>query len=138
MQLCDVREWKHQCWTHLYECALFEPDPVKLCARVWDAELAILSRQKEIRSNSAGDVREQLALRKAMDVLRHLRRLLGSRIITLVVDRGFPQHLARPKRACTEAFVPASESPREVERREPHGGFVSFFHKQASSGNPAN
>jgi hypothetical protein len=50
---------------------------VKLCACVWDAELAILSRQKEIRSNSAGNVREHLALRKAMGVLGNLRRLSG-------------------------------------------------------------
>src|SRR5215472_46319 len=77
MQLCDVREWKDQCWTHLYEGALFELDMVKLCARVWDAELAILSRQREIRSNSAGELREELALSKAMGVLNDLRRLSG-------------------------------------------------------------
>jgi hypothetical protein len=77
MQLCDVREWRHQGWTHLYELALFEPDMVKLCACVWDAELAILSRQNEIRRNSPGNLREQLALRKALGVLSELTRLSG-------------------------------------------------------------
>jgi hypothetical protein len=87
MQVCDVREWKDQCWTHLYEGAVFELDMVKLCARVWDAELAILSRRKEIRSNSAGDLREELGLSKAMGVLNDLRRL-----------SGFENHQASPRR----------------------------------------
>src|SRR5215471_16364092 len=69
MQVCDVSEWKDQCWTHLYEGALFELDMVKLCARVWDAELAIL------------------ALRKAMGVLSDLRRL-----------SGFENHQPSPRR----------------------------------------
>lgn len=109
MQLCDVREWKHQCWTHLYECALFEPDPVKLCARVWDAELAILSRQKEIRSNSVGDVREQLALRKAMDVLSHLRRLLG-------IENHYPSRRPRLSSTSGAAQTRVHRSVRAAKR----------------------
>jgi hypothetical protein len=77
MQLSDVREWKDQSWTRLYECALLEPDTVKLCACVWDAELAILSRQREIRGNATGETREQLALIKAWGVLSDLRHLSG-------------------------------------------------------------
>jgi hypothetical protein len=77
MQLNDVREWKNQPWTRLYEAALFEPDTVKLCACLWEAQLAILSREREIRLGSSADDKEQLALRKAMGILLELRRLAG-------------------------------------------------------------
>ena len=77
MRLRHVKEWKDQYWTRLYESALFERDTVRLCARVWDAQLAILSRQEQIRDASAVDIREQLALRKAMIILADLQRLSG-------------------------------------------------------------
>ena len=77
MQLNDIREWRNQPWTRLYEAALFEPDKVKLCACLWDAQLAILSREREIRQGSSADIKEQLALRKAMGILLDLRRLSG-------------------------------------------------------------
>ena len=77
MELNDVREWKSQPWTRLYEAALFERDTVKLCACLWDAQLAILSREQEIRGELFADLKEQLALRKAMQVLLDLRRLAG-------------------------------------------------------------
>src|SRR5215469_6855975 len=77
MQLNHVREWKDQAWTRLYEAALFERDTVKLCAYLWDAQLAILSRQEEIRHESSEDLKEQIALRKALGILTDLRRLSG-------------------------------------------------------------
>jgi hypothetical protein len=77
MQLNDVREWRNQAWTRLYEAALFEPDTVRLCACLWDAQLAILSREREIRQGSSADDKEQFALRKAMGILLDLRRLSG-------------------------------------------------------------
>jgi hypothetical protein len=77
MQVNDIKEWKNRPWTHLYEAALFERNTVKLCERLWDAQLAILSREKEIDSNSGVHVREQLALRKAKSILCDLRRLCG-------------------------------------------------------------
>lgn len=77
MQLNDVREWNSQPWTRLYEAALFEQDTVKLCACLWDAQLAIFSREREIQGEPFADLKEQLALRKAMEVLLNLRRLAG-------------------------------------------------------------
>ena len=77
MQLNHVREWKDQAWTRLYEAALFERDTVKLCACLWEAQLAILSRQEEIRQGSSAEVKEQIALRKALGILADLRRLSG-------------------------------------------------------------
>ena len=77
MQLNDVREWRNQPWTRLYEAALFEPNTVKLCACLWDAQLAILSREREIQQGSSADIKEELALRKAMGILLDLRRLSG-------------------------------------------------------------
>lgn len=77
MQLNDVREWKSRPWTRLYEAALFERDTVKLCACLWEAQLAILSREQEIQEQPLADLKEQLALRKAMQILLDLRRLSG-------------------------------------------------------------
>jgi hypothetical protein len=77
MQLNHVREWKDQAWTRLYEAALFERDTVKLCARLWEAQIAILSRQEEIRKGSSADLKERIALRKALGILADLRRLSG-------------------------------------------------------------
>jgi hypothetical protein len=100
MQLNDVREWKSQPWTRLYEAALFERDTVKLCACLWDAQLAILSREQEIQGEPFADLKEQFALRKAMQILLDLRRLAGfdqeaqpHRFITAVP----PVHLRRPR-----------------------------------------
>ena len=77
MRLNDIREWRNQPWTRLYEAALFEPDTVKLCTRLWEAQLAILSREREIRQGASAEDKEQLALRKAMGILLNLRRLVG-------------------------------------------------------------
>ena len=77
MQLNHVREWKDRAWTRLYEAALFERDTVKLCASLWEAQLAILSRQREIQEESPVDLKELMALRKALGILADLRRLSG-------------------------------------------------------------
>lgn len=77
MKLNHVSEWKDQAWTQLYEAALFERDAVKLWACLWEAQLAILSRQLEIQEESPADLKEELALRKALGILADLRRLSG-------------------------------------------------------------
>jgi hypothetical protein len=88
MQLNHVKEWKDQAWTRLYEAALFERNTVKLCTCLWEAQLAILSRQEEIRQNSSADLKEQIALRKALGILADLRMLSG-------MDQGIqPQRVA--------------------------------------------
>lgn len=77
MRLTDVRKWNHRTWTQLYEAALFERDPVKLCALIWNAQLAILRREQEIQHLSPAQEKETLALKKALSVLRELGRLSG-------------------------------------------------------------
>lgn len=77
MRLTDVREWNHRTWTQLYEAALFEQDPVKLCALIWNAQLAILRREQEIQHLPPAQEKETLALKKALSVLRELGRLSG-------------------------------------------------------------
>lgn len=77
MRLADVRKWNHRTWTQLYEAALFERDPVKLCALIWNAQLAILRREQEIQHPSPAQEKETLALKKALSVLRELGRLSG-------------------------------------------------------------
>jgi hypothetical protein len=77
MRLADVRKWNHRTWTQLYEAALFERDPVKLCALIWNAQLAILRREQEIQSLSLVSEKETVALKKALSVLRELGRLSG-------------------------------------------------------------
>ena len=77
MRLTDVRKWNHHAWTQLYEAALFERDPVKLCAFIWNAQLAILRREQELQYLSPAQAKEALALKKALSVLRELGRLSG-------------------------------------------------------------
>ena len=77
MRLADVRKWNQHAWTQMYEAALFERDPVKLCALIWNAQLAILRREQEIQHLSPTQNKEILALRKALSVLRELGRLSG-------------------------------------------------------------
>lgn len=77
MRLSSVREWKDQTWTRLYEAALFEVDTVKLCTCLWNAQLAILSREREIQNGAPASEKERLALTSAMGILRNLRRLSG-------------------------------------------------------------
>lgn len=77
MRLTDVRKWNHRAWTQLYEAALFERDPVKLCALIWNAQLAILRREQEIQDLSPAREKETVALKKALSVLRELGRLSG-------------------------------------------------------------
>lgn len=82
MRLNDVRQWNHQPWTQLYEAALFERDTVKLCALLWNAQLAILRREREIQSVPSAERQEAVALRKALGILRDLGRLSGLDIPT--------------------------------------------------------
>ncbi len=77
MRLNDVHRWNHQIWTQLYEAALFEMDKVKLCALIWNAQLAILGRELEIRNLSGDRKQEAAALKKALGVLRDLGCLAG-------------------------------------------------------------
>lgn len=77
IRLTNVRKWNCHTWTQLYEAALFERDPVKLCALIWNAQLAILRREQEIESLSTAPEKETLALKKALSVLRELGRLSG-------------------------------------------------------------
>jgi hypothetical protein len=77
MRVNDVRRWNHQTWTQLYEAALFEMDKVKLCALIWNAQLAILGRELEIRNLSGTGKQETAALKKALGVLRDLGCLAG-------------------------------------------------------------
>ena len=72
MRLNDVRRWNHQTWTQLYEAALFERDTVRLCALIWNAQLAILGREQEIQTISPADQRETVALKKAFGILTDL------------------------------------------------------------------
>lgn len=77
MRVNDVRRWNHQTWTQLYEAALFEMDKVKLCALIWNAQLAILGRELEIRTLAGTGRQETAALKKALGVLRDLGCLAG-------------------------------------------------------------
>lgn len=77
IRLTSVRKWNRHTWTQLYEAALFERDPVKLCALIWNAQLAILRREQELQRLSPIPEKESLALKKALSVLRELGRLSG-------------------------------------------------------------
>jgi len=75
MRVRNVRPWKQESWTRLYEAALFERNALRLWTRIWKAQLAILERESEIRRSPSMDARERIALRKAQAVLQDLRRL---------------------------------------------------------------
>jgi hypothetical protein len=75
MNVRNVRPWRQESWTRLYEAALFETDTLRLWTRIWNAQLAIVQRESQIRSNSGRDSRESIALRQAPAVLQDLRRL---------------------------------------------------------------
>jgi hypothetical protein len=77
MRLHDVQQWNHQSWTQHYEAALFEKDKVKLCALIWNAQLAIIGRTREIKPLSKHDEQEPIALKKALGILQDLGRLSG-------------------------------------------------------------
>ena len=77
IRLTNVRKWNHHTWTQLYEAALFERDPVKLCALIWNAQLAILRREQDLQRLSLRPEKETLALKKALSILRELGRLSG-------------------------------------------------------------
>ena len=77
MRLNDVRQWYHLTWTQLYEAALFERDKVKLCACLWNAQLAIIRRAQEIENLPSTDQQEMVALKKALGILRDLGQLSG-------------------------------------------------------------
>lgn len=75
MRVSNVRSWRQESWTRLYEAALFVRDALRLWTRIWKAQLAILERESQIRRSPTMDVNEQIALRKAQAVLQNLRRL---------------------------------------------------------------
>jgi hypothetical protein len=75
MRVRNVRVWRHESWTQLYEAALFERDTLRLWTRIWKAQLAMLERENQIRHSPAANARERIALRKAQTVLQDLRRL---------------------------------------------------------------
>jgi len=77
IRLTNVRRWNHHTWKRLYEAALFEREPVKLCVLIWNAQLAILRRQEETQRLSPPPEKETLALKKALSVLRELGRVSG-------------------------------------------------------------
>jgi hypothetical protein len=81
IRLTNVRKWNHHTWTQLYEAALFERDPVKLCALIWNAQLAILRREQQERLSPAPE-KETLALKKALRVLSELGRISGLDVST--------------------------------------------------------
>lgn len=98
MRLTDVRKWNRHGWTQLYEAALFERDPVKLCALIWNAQLAILRREQEIQHLSPAQEKETLALKKALSVLRELGRLSGLDVPmerTIAFARARSSHTAK-------------------------------------------
>lgn len=75
MKVRNVRPWRQESWTRLYEAALFERDKLRLWTRIWNAQLAIVERESQIRTHPARDARESLALRQAHAMLQDLRRL---------------------------------------------------------------
>ena len=75
MRVRNVRPWKQESWTRLYEAALFERNALRLWTRIWRAQLAILERESQIRHSPTMDAKEGIALRKAQAVLQDLRRL---------------------------------------------------------------
>jgi hypothetical protein len=91
MRLRDVRPWNDQYWTQLYEAALFETDKVKLCALMWNAQLAMVGRKQEIKNLSNHDKQELIALNRALGILQDLGRLSGldeAMKLTLVLARA--------------------------------------------------
>jgi hypothetical protein len=108
-RLYSVRLWDHQIWTRLYEAALFERDPVKLCARLWAAQLAILTRKREIESMPRADKEEIVALKRALGILTDLGQL-----------SGFQDPIDRPiafARKCPPTFAPLDARARSTRRR---------------------
>jgi hypothetical protein len=109
MRLTEVRKWNHHTWTQLYESALFERDPVKLCALIWNAQLAILRREQEIQNLSLAEHKEVLALKKALSVLRELGRLSG---LDVPIERTIAY-----ARAQSSSFKQADSHSRRNRRR---------------------
>src|SRR5215470_8455640 len=77
MRVRNVRQWRHEHWTRLYEAALHERDTVRLCICIWRAQSAILQRQCNAKRRPRLDAHEKLALRKAQAVLHDLGRMSG-------------------------------------------------------------
>ena len=75
MKVRHLRPWRQASWTRLYEAALFEQDTLRLWTRIWNAQLAIVERESQIRSDPGRDTKESIALRQAHAVLQDLRRL---------------------------------------------------------------
>jgi len=63
MRVRNVHPWRQEGWTWSYEAALFERDTLRLWTRIWNAQLAIVERESQIRSNPSRDSRESIALR---------------------------------------------------------------------------
>jgi hypothetical protein len=60
MKVRNVRPWRQESWTRIYEAALFERDPLRLWTRIWNAQLAIGERESQIRINPRRDSRERV------------------------------------------------------------------------------
>jgi hypothetical protein len=61
----DVRPWRRESWTRLYEAALFELVALRLWTRIWRAQSAILERENDTRRTPAIYAKERIALKKA-------------------------------------------------------------------------
>jgi len=63
-------------WHALYQAALFETDTNKISDRISEAEKAVVSRMKELFSESSDHIEEDLILDDALYALRSLRNCL--------------------------------------------------------------
>jgi hypothetical protein len=75
MRVREVRPWRRESWTKLYEAALFERNPARLWTRIQSAQLAIFDRQNQIRFSPTPSTSEKVALKRANTVLQDLQRL---------------------------------------------------------------
>ena len=66
-------EFRYPRWQRLLEAAILEFDPVQLCVRLQEVEVAISTRLQELASLK-GDQDENQALRKAILTMRILEK----------------------------------------------------------------
>jgi hypothetical protein len=66
-------EFKYPRWQRLLEAAILEFDPVQLCVRLQEVEVAISTRLQELTSQKGGQD-EDRALRKAILTMRILEK----------------------------------------------------------------
>jgi hypothetical protein len=72
---------RYSIWQKPYENALTELDPLKVAARVADAEIAIALRMKQTSGSSDGqdELRALKGAREALDTLKRLKPTLAAR-----------------------------------------------------------